>query len=212
MSHPNFILNFESVKTKIAKSISILGHPLLTIPVYVVTALFNFESIEKASWISALIIGGIFIPLIVKMYRGEKKGEYTNFDVSDQKQRQSWYKYAVPLLVVVTIIVFATGQGSVLCFGVLFSTCLLITAQLINYFIKSSLHISLNTFLFFMIFRMNIYIAILFLVFIFLIVWARLILKRHTAAELLTGILIGLFWGSMFLIFTPVYYESTACG
>jgi hypothetical protein len=200
------------VKTKIAKFISIFGHPLLTIPVFVMITLFNFESVEKASWISALIIGGVFIPLIARMYRGEKRGEYTNFDVSDQTQRQSWYKFVVPLLVVVTAVVFVTKQGSILCFGVLFSTCLLITAQLINYFIKSSLHISLNTFLFFMIFRMNIYIAILFLLFILLIVWARLILKRHTAAELLTGILIGLFWGEMFLIFTPVYYESTACG
>lgn len=200
------------MKTKIAKCISIVGHPLLTIPMFVVIALFNFESVEKASKISALIIGGIFIPLIVKMYRGEKKGEYTNFDVSDQVQRQSWYKYAVPLLAVVTVVVFVTGQGSVLCFGVLFSTCLLITAQLINYFIKSSLHISLNTFLFFMIFRMDVYMAVLFFLFIFLIVWARLTLKRHTAKELLAGILIGLFWGSMFLIFTPMYYESTPCG
>jgi hypothetical protein len=199
------------VKTKIAKCISILGHPLLTIPAFTVISLFNFESVEKAFWISALIIGGIFIPLIVKMYRGEKKGEYTNFDVSDQTQRQSWYKYAVPLLVIVTAVVFATGQGRVLCFGILFSTCLLITAQLTNYFIKSSLHISLNTFLFFMILRMNIMIAILFFLVILLIVWARLMLKRHTAKELLTGILIGLCWGAMFLIFTTVYCESTGC-
>jgi hypothetical protein len=207
-----FIPNFESVKTKIAKCISIFGHPLLTIPMFTVTALFNFESVEKAFWISALIIGGIVLPLVVKMYRGEKKGEYTNFDVSDQAQRQSWYTYAVLLLVAVTAVVFVTGQSGVLCLGVLFSTCLLITAQLINHFIKSSLHVSLNVFLFCMIFRMHITVAVLFLLFIFLIIWARFVLKRHTSKELLTGILIGLFWGSMFLIFTPVYYESAGCG
>jgi membrane-associated phospholipid phosphatase len=59
---------------------------------------------------------------------------------------------------------------------------------------------------------MHITVAVLFLLFIFLIIWARFVLKRHTSKELLTGILIGLFWGSMFLIFTPVYYESAGCG
>jgi membrane-associated phospholipid phosphatase len=196
-----FIPTFESVKKKIAKSISILGHPLLTIPVFVVIALFNFESVEKASRISALIIGGIFIPLIVKMYRGEKKGEYTNFDVSDQTQRQSWYTYAVLLLIAVTIIVFATRQSSTLCLSVLFSTLLLYTSQLVNYYRKASLHISLNVFLFFMILNMSAIIAVTFLLFICLIAWARLILKRHTTRELVIGALIGLFWGILFLVF-----------
>jgi membrane-associated phospholipid phosphatase len=187
--------------TKIAKCISIFGHPLLTIPVYVMIALFNFETIEKAFWISALIVGGIFIPLTIKMYRGEKSGAYSNFDVSNQSERQSWYRYTVLLLVLVTVVVVVTGQSRTLCLSVLFSSLLLITAQLINRYIKSSLHVSLNVFLFFMILHMNVTAAAFFLLFVLLIAWARLTLKRHTAKELLTGALIGLFWGMVFLFF-----------
>ena len=186
---------------KIAKYISVFGHPLLTIPVFVMIALFTFERVEKAFWISVLIIGGIFIPLIVKMYRGEKSGAYSNFDVSNQVQRQSWYRYVIFLLSIATVVVFATGQSRTLCFGILFSTLLLISSQLINYSIKSSLHVSLNVFLFFMILRMNETAAGMFLLFIFLIAWARLVLKRHTRKELISGASIGLFWGVMYLLF-----------
>jgi hypothetical protein len=187
--------------TKIAKCISILGHPMITIPVFVMITLFNFETMEKASLICALIIGGIFIPLAIKMYRGEKSGAYSNFDVSNRSERQSWYTYVVVLLVLVTIVVFITGQSRTLCLSVLFSSLLLITAQLVNRYIKSSLHVSLNVFLFFMILHMNVAAACAFLVFIFLIARARLILNRHTPKELLTGALIGVFWGAVFLLF-----------
>jgi membrane-associated phospholipid phosphatase len=198
--------------TKIAKYISIVGHPLLTIPVFAVIALFNFESVEKASWISVLIICGIVIPLVVKMYRGEKSGAYTNFDVSNQSQRQSWYTYTVILLTIVTIVVFATGQSRTLRFGLLFSTLLLYTSQLVNRYIKSSLHVSMNIFLFFMILSMSKIIALTFLVFIFLVAWARLILKRHTGRELLIGALIGLFWGVLFFIFIDTSFVFRAVG
>jgi hypothetical protein len=187
--------------TKIAKFISIFGHPLLTIPVFVMIALFHFESVGKASRMSILIIGGIFIPLVVKMYRGEKSGAYTNFDVSNQFERQSWYRYTVLLLVLATVVVFVTRQGRTLCVSILFSSMLLITSQFINRYIKSSLHISLNIFLFFMILHFNVTMAVIFLLFVFLIAWARFILKRHTVKELKTGALIGLFWGIVFLFF-----------
>jgi membrane-associated phospholipid phosphatase len=189
------------MKTKIAKCISIIGHPLLTIPVFVLTALFNFESVEKASGISVLIIGGIFIPLIVKMYHGERSGKYSNFDVSNKSERQSWYTYVLILLAVITLTAFITGQSRTVCLSLLFSTLLLCTSQFINRFIKSSLHISLNVFLFFMILHMNPVIAFGFAPVICLIAWARLALKRHTPKELVMGALIGFSWGALFWIF-----------
>lgn len=53
---------------KAAKLISFIGHPLLTIPIYLAAVMFAFEDFTAAPFNSALIIGGIFLPWGVRMY------------------------------------------------------------------------------------------------------------------------------------------------
>jgi hypothetical protein len=184
-----------NMKEKLANYISLIGHPFVTIPVFVIIALFNHEDFLKATWISALIIGGIFIPLTIKLYQGKKDGTYTNFDVSNQKQRQSVYVYAITLLGVVTLILFVTDQSRTLRVNMLFSFLLLLSSQVSNYFIKSSLHISFNLFLSFLLIPMLSEIAIIFFVCVFFIGWARIVLQRHTLKEVLAGGALGLIYG-----------------
>jgi len=135
------------------------------------------------------------------MYLGVKNGNYTNFDVSNKKQRQSWYVFAILVLFIITIALFITDQPQTLSLSVLFSLILLITSKLMNYYIKSSLHVSFNIFLSFLIMPMSLLAGILFLVFTILIAWARLSLKRHTVKEIIAGSTIGLTIGSLTLYF-----------
>ena len=176
---------------KLASFISFIGHPLLTFPLFSIIVLFTHEAFQKALLHASFIIIGIFLPVIVKMYRNTKSGTYTNFDVSDKMQRQSWYVFAIVVLLIVTIFLFATGQPQPMSMGVLFSLILLIVSKIINYFIKSSLHVSLNIFLSFLILPMNVVIGLFFLFFTILIAWARITLKRHNFKEVLAGAGIG---------------------
>jgi membrane-associated phospholipid phosphatase len=180
---------------KIANLISILGHPLLTVPLFTAISIFHYEDASKALWISALIFGGVFIPLSVKMYRGAKSGEYTNFDVSEQRQRQSWYIWATGLLFILCIVLWVSGQSQGFRAVVQLGFLLMVTAQLVNFFIKSSLHMSLNVFMTFLIFPIGLIAGLFFCCFILLIGWSRLMLGRHTVREILTGTLIGLIFG-----------------
>lgn len=190
-----------SMKIKIASCISVIGHPLLTIPVFTVIVFFTYEEFHRALLHSSLIVAGIFIPLTVKMYLNSKNGTYTNFDVSNKTQRQSWYIFAILLLLSVTIILYVTDQTRTLRLSVLFSLILLVTSQIMNYFIKSSLHVSFNIFLSFLIIPMNLITGLLFLVFTILIAWARFTLKRHTFREIIAGSVIGLTIGISSLFF-----------
>src|SRR5688572_4347410 len=122
------------MKTKFANLVSTLGHPLLTVPLFTVVAVFDYEDPSKALLISTLIIGGVFIPLSVKMFRGVKSGEYSNFDVSIQHQRQTWYIWATGLLFLLCIVMWITGQSQGLRLVILLALLLMITAQLTNYF------------------------------------------------------------------------------
>jgi membrane-associated phospholipid phosphatase len=187
------------MKTKIASYISVIGHPLLTISVFTILMCFTNEEFEKALLHSSLIVAGIFLPLTVKMYINSKNGTYTNFDVSDKTQRQSWYTFATLLLLAVTIILFVTDQPRTLRLSVLFSLILLATSQIMNHIVKSSLHVSLNVFLSFLLIPMSWMIGLLYLVFTVLIAWARLTLRRHTFKEIIAGYIIGLLIGISFL-------------
>lgn len=132
---------------RFARFISVVGHPLLTIPLFAAIVMFKFNDLKTAAIVTFLIIGCVFVPMILIMYFKSRNGSYTNFDVSDKKQRRSLFFYAVPLLLVVTIILFKTEQTLNLCISVLFAQILLIISQVINYFVKSSMHVSFNIYL-----------------------------------------------------------------
>ena len=176
---------------KIAAFISIVGHPLLTIPLFILIVLFGNEDSSRAAPISFLIIGCVFIPVTIRLYIKSRNGSYTNFDVSDKIQRRSLYLFVVPLLLIVTIILFATNQSKNLCLGVFFALLLLILSQAINYFVKSSLHVSLNIYLSALIFTVNFKAGVAALLFTGLISWSRIKLGRHSVKEVLFGLLIG---------------------
>ena len=189
------------MKKNLATFISVIGHPLLTLSVFTIIALFTYEEFQRALWHSSFILAGIFLPITLKMYLNSKNGTYSNFDVSDKTQRQSWYIFAILILLTVTIILFVTDQPRQLCLSVLFSLVLLVISRVMNHFIKSSLHVSLNIFLSCLIIPMSLVAGLILMSFTMVIAWARLTLKSHTLKEIITGALIGLAIGILSLLY-----------
>lgn len=185
---------------KFAEIVSIIGHPLLTFPIFIIVMLFLNESIEKAIWISILIFFGIFVPMFIKMFRGSKTGKYTNFDISDQKQRKSFYPFVILLLSAVILILYLTKQPKHILIPLTFGLVLILVSYMLNYFVKVSLHVSLSVFLSFLIFPIHPIIGITFLLFSLLIAWSRLELNRHTLKEIAFGLLVGFGVGTVFLL------------
>ncbi len=189
----------KTEQLKIAKAISFIGHPMLTIPLFVATMMFAFEDFEKALLNSTLIIGCIFLPIALWMYFKSKSGTYTNFDISDRIQRKTLFPFIVPLMIIVTVISFKTSPDSNFSLSVLFATILIIISQIINLFIKSSLHVSLNIYLSALIMTVDLQVGIAVLVFSGLIGWSRIALGRHTYKEVVCGSSIGLIISSIML-------------
>jgi len=192
------------MKQKIARIISIVGHPLLTIPLYVLFVMVGFEDIKRAALNSFLIIGCIFIPLALWLFVKSRNGTYTNFDVSDRKQRKSVFVFIIPILCVVTYILYKTGQSSHLWQSMFFALLLVVILQLVNFKIKSSMHVALNIYLSFMIMTVNYKIGIVILLLTGLIGWSRIVLGRHSLKEVVFGAVIG-FTVSIFMFYMEVY-------
>lgn len=190
------------MKYKIANFISTIGHPLLTIPIFAIIILFKYEDLHRAFLISTFILGGVIIPLTIKMYSGSRNGTYTNFDVSDKNERQNWYMIVLILLFILTSTLFLTNQPQGIKYNALFFFLLLFIAKMGNYFIKTSLHVSLNIFLSFLMMQINLMYGLSFLGFVFVIAWSRLILKRHTLKEIIYGGINGLAIGVLSFLMT----------
>lgn len=176
---------------KIARFISLLGHPFLTIPLYTILISFSAYESKKAFFIAATIIGIFFIPLSIWNFVRTRKGDYSNFDVSDQRQRTSMYLFALPLLAVVQLVFFLTSQAKSLQLCILFSLILLVISYLVNFKVKCSGHMSMTIFLAFIVFPGNTVAAWILLGLAVIIGWSRIILKRHTLTEVITGMIIG---------------------
>lgn len=191
-------INGIHLKTTIAKLISTVGHPFLTVPLFVIFLLFSIESAQQATYLSLLIIGGIFVPIGIWTLRGVRKGTYTNLDVSDQSQRQKWFIATTFLLFVVTLIIWLTNQDRTLRLAVMCALVLLIAAQLVNTRVKASMHLAFHVFLGFLILHFNGIAGIAFLLFAPLLAWSRIHLKRHVWKEIVVGTILGAALGTTF--------------
>jgi len=192
------------MKKKIAQIISIAGHPLLTLPLFVLFTTFTLEDFKKAFITSSIIIGGFFLPLILRLYLKSRNGSYTNFDVSDRKQRKSVFTFIVPILSVVTLLMYLTGQSINLCLSLLFGLTLVIISQVVNLYIKSSMHVAFHLYLSFLVMTLNLRIGLIALLITIPIAWSRIVLGRHTLKESLVGSIIGVLVG-LFMMYTEGY-------
>lgn len=182
----------------LANFVSVAGHPLITTSLFIVFVTFQQLPFNKAAIISSLMICGVILPITFQNYRKVKQGRFTNFDVSNRKQRTQFYYPLIGLLALVTGLLFATNQPRPFCYGVLFSLLLIVCAFLFNFFIKVSLHTAFSFFITWAISLINPVAGVGMVLFSLLIAFSRLILKRHTIPEVTLGALLGLLIGAGF--------------
>ncbi len=188
------------MKTTIAKVISTIGHPFLTVPLFAVFLIFSIESAQRAIYLSLLIVGGIFLPVGLRTLWGVRKGTYTNLDVSDQVQRQKWFVATTSLLFIVTVIVWATNQEWTLRLAMACALILLVVAQLVNRRIKASMHLAFHAFLGFIILTIHVTAGVFFLLFALPLAWSRIHLGRHIWKEVVVGMALGSVLGVAFWV------------
>lgn len=175
-----------------------VGHPLLTLSLFSVYVAFQQLPLKNALTVTGLLIGGVAIPISWQNYRKVRRGQYTNFDVSDQRQRAQFYPVLIGLVALVTGLLFATGQPLSFGYGAVCLLGLLMVSYGINQFIKVSLHTSLSVFLTWAVYLLSPPFGMFMSVLSILIALSRLVLKRHTLTEILVGALTGLLTGGIF--------------
>ena len=187
---------------KISKNISNCFNPLFSLLLYFLYVTVKFETIESGLKKFAIIFLVIILPISYWIFRRVKSGKYSDADVSDREQRKSLYYFIIAALILFNVISYIVNKklDSVM----LYLLLLLFLMQISNFFIKSSMHTALNIFTAALFFSQNHTFGIIWLLISFLVAVTRIILKKHTPYEVISGAVIAVLVSFLFLNFNSI--------
>lgn len=174
---------------------------MIMIPVLIQLILYRKNSSEEYLLISVVSISLSLIAIAWILYK-KKIGHYSDFSVSDRKQRYSLYYFSIPAVLGTALISYLLNLPIFFTISLFTGGILLMISYLSNFVIKSSLHTSLNVYLSLVVFTLDLPLGLLIFFLTILISISRVILKKHTIPEIISGFFIGILCGSSLYFFT----------
>ncbi len=179
----------SSAVLKVSKFISGFFNPMNSLVIYfIVFSTRNFTLAEATQNFLPIFLITI-VPISSWIIYNVRTKKYTNLDVSDRKQRKSLYFFIEGAMIVYLFFVYLKYER--IDMVLLFLLVLLIVMQISNYFIKSSMHTAINIFIAALFFTLSPLYGLIWLILSILVGISRIILKRHSPAEVLSGALIA---------------------
>jgi membrane-associated phospholipid phosphatase len=181
----------------IARFISIVFHPLITITIFTFLFIKNVYGLDVAKTVLYLIGIVAVLPIVTFSSIQLFRGKISNFDLSNSAERNATY----PKLLLILLILISSGIYISLPAKLIYALSLYSLMIFVFYFfrnkLKISLHASTSFFLASMIVFSFLGAGVIAIVISLLVAISRLILKRHTLAEVIVGGSCGLLLGSV---------------
>ena len=185
----------------IARTVSILGHPLVVMPVAVLALMVLQGDGRHAGWALAGLAS--FGALIMLFSRHQvRRGRWQHVDASGKAERGSLNRFLLALLVVATLACLLGGASPPLTLGLGLSAAMLVVAMATARWCKLSLHLAFATFAALLLASLSWWAGMAALLFAAAVAWSRLHLQRHVPRDLFAGACTGLLAGLAFLHFT----------
>ena len=184
---------------KTARTFSLFGNPLISVPLVLGLVLIETEGFESGLRVLSLILILIVFPITAWLIIKTKSGTYTDSDVSDKGQRIYFYFAVIPLLFLSSLVLYFFNQPDYIYNGVLVVSFLICTCLLVNYFSKISLHVSLNSYLAVSLTMLSPILSLIWLSVTAIIGWSRIHLNRHKPPEVFLGFIVGILAGFILL-------------
>jgi membrane-associated phospholipid phosphatase len=144
------------------------------------------------NWVwTAVIAGGMILPLLGITLRNVRRGSWSDHDVSRRDQRSGLYKVAFPLLAFSAGALYFLGASPAMMRGVAAAAVMLALGVLGNRFLKISLHMMAAAYAAVTLIHLYPRTVWFIVPFVAAIAWSRRKLERHTWMEIAVGTAIG---------------------
>lgn len=181
--------------------VSAIGHPFVMIIGLLTYQVLRSVPALRALPIVAAVIALTIVPLAVMILRKVRRGEWTDGDVSLQKQRGPLYIVAISVSVVAIGILAAARLSTPIILGAVTVFAMLGLAYAINTVAKVSLHLTFATFTAIAVGATWPALgAALGIILLPALVWSRTSLGRHSGREVILGIALGALSGITLLL------------
>jgi membrane-associated phospholipid phosphatase len=185
------------MRVAVARAVSIVGHPVVLV---LVAALIS-ASAQGASHQQLRLIGGAlatFAVIVVGFsWLQVRTGRWSHVDASIRNERNSLNVFLVTLCLLSAVLLWFLTHRPHLSVALALSGALILTAFLSARLVKVSLHVAFAAFATALLWQIKVAFIAGVLV-TAAVMWSRLVLGRHVAADVLAGLLLGAAAGGAF--------------
>lgn len=175
----------------IARAISIVLHPFVMIAVLVGAAAAARQDVADATRAVAVVAMFTIVPLLILMMRQVKRGAWQNADASNRAERPILYAVGGLGLAALIVYLMTLRPESLLLRGTLVTFSMLGVCAAATLWIKVSLHLAFAALTASTLALMQSPAGYLIALLLPALIWSRLALARHSAAEVALGGAIG---------------------
>jgi membrane-associated phospholipid phosphatase len=174
----------------VARAVSIAGHPVVLLPAAaLIAASTRGASLQQLRFIGgALVMLGV-IALAFSWFQ-VGTGRWVHIDASRRGERTSLNVFLAVLLLLSALLLWMLTRRPPMSIGLALSSALVATALLIARWVKVSLHAAFAVFATTLVWPITLAV-IAGVVITAVVVWSRLVLGRHVAADIVAGVLLG---------------------
>jgi membrane-associated phospholipid phosphatase len=170
--------------TVVARWISILGHPFIVLPLVV--------ALTSASIAMTLVLIGVMVVMTFAILRKVSRGDWNDFDVSLLEHRPGAYARAIPLVAAAWLLTSWLRRPTPISWGFGVAIALMVIAAALSRFrLKVSMHAAFASYAASFPVATIPALAAGLAVLALLIAWSRVVLRRHTVAEVIVGVALG---------------------
>lgn len=190
------------MKRPLALFLSRLAHPLVVLTFFVCYSNLRLQEPGDALRTITGMLGITILPLIAWNWIKLRLGVYSNFDVSVREQRYSMFGFIFILASLLVVFLYVTDQPGEIRIGSLILIQVLLFSFLLNFRLKSSLHLAVCTYIAMGMLPLHVPMAVGLMILAPGLAWARVILGRHHWNEVISGSLVGTGSGIQLLYLT----------
>lgn len=185
------------MRQTLARSLSVLGHPALWLPL-AVTGAALLRGAPRALVLQAAVAAAA-VALLVGLYSvvQARRGRWQHVDASVPGERRQLHRFLLPALLAAAAATWFLAAAPTVAGGLLASACIAAVAQGTQRWLKLSLHSAFAAFAASLFWPHWIAVAAA-AVFALAVAWSRLQLQRHRPAEVAWGLLLGASCGAGF--------------
>jgi membrane-associated phospholipid phosphatase len=186
---------------QIARWISRIGHPFVLPLVALIVVTLQVVPPRQAVALVAIMIATTTVPMLLFTRRQIRRRHWSDYDVSVRQDRYLLYPLGLLTLAASLAVFWLLGAPSFMFRGIGAGAVLLFVAMLINLVIKISLHTALAALCAVVILALNPLPGTFACGFAIANGWSRVVLRRHTTLEVVTGGVLGAVVGIVLVVY-----------